>query len=431
MSLELIKAKQEEIAKDFEQFKKDNDAKILELKSKGTVDPTLEAKLVKHDQAFDTLTKSVDELKVAMQRIPANLGAIDEKDGMTDEVKEKWDRLLFSAKAVGNTAAIKDVKGAYNSFLRKIRMPVEALTDSERKALAVLSDPAGGYFVVPEMSSEMVKRIYESTPMRQICSVQSISTDALEIIEDLDEASVGWVGETQTRAETNTPAIAKIVIPVHELYAKPKATQKVLDDAFVNIEQWLMDKLIEKFGREEAYQFVNGNGVNKPKGFQAYTKLLDPASGLIPIDSIGYILSGADGDYTADDIIELFYALKRPYQANAKFLMNRAQFMKVRKFKETSTDNYLWQPGLSGGEPPTLMGVPVIQGDDMPALADGAYPVACGDFKAGYQIVDRFGIRVLRDPYTDKPYVQFYTTKRVGGGIKNFEAIKLLKADST
>jgi len=208
--------------------------------------------------------------------------------------------------------------------------------------------------------------------------------------------------------------------------AKPKASQKLLDDAFVNVEAWLAEKVGEKFARTEATAFVSGDGVNKPRGILTYTA----GDGF---EMIEQIVSGAAADIsaanTADGLINLVMSLKAPYKAGAAFLMERATVKAVRKLKDTQ-GQYFWQPSLTAGNPDMIMGFPVYEADDMETIGANALPIAFGNFKVGYQIVDRFGIRTLRDPYSAKPYVEFYTTKRVGGGVKNFEAIKLLKCST-
>jgi HK97 family phage major capsid protein len=309
--------------------------------------------------------------------------------------------------------AMEAKRAAFNKYCRKGQVT------EELKAMSVESDPDGGYTVLPEMSAEIVKKVYESSPMRQLASVQTISSDALEMIEDLDQVGSGWVGEVDTRSVSSTAQLKKIVIPVHELHASPSASQKVLDDSMWNLESWLSQKVAEKFSRDEATAFVSGNGVLKPRGILSY------ASGT-SFEQIEQVVSGSSGAVTADGLISLVYSLKAPYLAGAAFMMQRATVKEVRKLKD-SQNRYLWEPGLNGSTQERLLGYPVYQANDMEAIAANSLSIAFGDFKAGYQIVDRFGIRVLRDPYSSKPYVIFYTTKRVGGAVKNFEAIKLQK----
>jgi HK97 family phage major capsid protein len=267
--------------------------------------------------------------------------------------------------------------------------------------------------------------------MRQIASVQAISTDALEGIEDLGEAGAGYAGEHAQGSDTTTPQVGKWRIPVYIIDTEPKATQSILDDAAVDVEAWLAGKVADKFARFENAEFVAG--ATKIRGITSYTNAADSGSG-VTWGTIGYIATGTSADFgstvatTADKLIDVVGLLKNAYLPNANWVTRRSVITKIRKFKIGATvDHYIWQPGLTLGAPETILGYPVKRMEDMPALASDSYSLAFGDFKAGYQIVDRMGIRVLRDPYTAKPYVKFYTTKRVGGGVLNFEAIKLLK----
>src|SRR5581483_402045 len=243
-------------------------------------------------------------------------------------------------------------------------------------------------------------------------------------------AESGWVAETATRPETDTPtlaALSEMSFPTMELYAMPAATQALLDDAAVNIDEWIAEEVRDSFAQQEGTAFVTGNGTAKPRGFLDYTKV---AQGSWAWGSIGFILTGVDGAFPASDpgdkLIDLVYAVKSGYRANGTFVFNRATQAVIRKMKD-GEDNYLWQPAAKAGDASTLMGFPVAESEDMPNIAADSYSVAFGDFRRGYLIVDRVGIRVLRDPYSQKPYVLFYTTKRVGGGVQDFDAIKLLK----
>lgn len=291
----------------------------------------------------------------------------------------------------------------------------------QTKALSVTSDPDGGYLVTPTMSATIIQAIFETTPMRQIAAIETISTDALEMIDDHTALSAGWTaGETvDITVDTATPLIAKRNIPTCELYAQPKATQKLIDDAAIDVESWLAGKIADIFSRTQNTAFVSGTGVGQPRGILTY------ASGT-SWGQLQQIATSSSGNVTADSLIALFYSLKDVYMRRATFLMNRSVVQTVRQLKET-TNQYIWQPGLSAGSPDTLMGVPVMMASDMPVAAANSLSVAVGDFKAGYQIVDRQGIRILRDPFTEKPFVKFYATTRVGGDVTNFDAIKLLK----
>lgn len=381
-----LEKKFEDLGRAFEEFKKNNDKVLAEVKAKG--DAAAESKQAA-ERANADISKIQDEIK-ALQTAANRPGAAGEKGASAEEIERKE---------------------AFTKWMRK---------GMESKALSVESDPDGGYLVTPQISAEIVKKVFESSPMRQLADVITISTDSFEIIQDLGEVGSGWVGETASRPATDSAQLKKIVIPVHELYAKPQASQKILDDAAVNVEAWLAGKVADKFARDEATAFMSGNGVAKPKGILAY------ASGTSGFNDIEQVNSGTSGVVTADGLLALVYALKAPYAANAVFMMQRATELAVRKLKD-SQNRYLWEPGLNGSAQSMLVGKPLYQANDMEAVAANALAIAFGDFKQGYQIVDRIGIRTLRDPFSAKPYVEFYTTKRVGGGVKNFEAIKIQK----
>jgi HK97 family phage major capsid protein len=250
--------------------------------------------------------------------------------------------------------------------------------------------------------------------------VEAISTDALDLIDDHASAVAGWTTETAVVAETATPSIAKRHIQTHEMYAQPKATQKLVDDSAIDIEAWLSGKIADIFARTQNTAFIGGSGVGQPRGILTY------AAGA-SWGQIQQVNSGTNGQVTADGLINLFYALKDGYARRASFLMNRSVVQQVRLLKQATTNQYMWQPGLAAGAPDTLLGVPVYMASDMPTAATNSLSVAVGDFKAGYQIVDRIGMRILRDPYTEKPFVKFYATARVGGDVVNSDAIKLMK----
>jgi HK97 family phage major capsid protein len=275
------------------------------------------------------------------------------------------------------------------------------------------------------MNGQIVKQVFETSPMRAYAAVQVISTDALERLFDLNEAGAGWVAETAARPETTTPDLGQWRIPVHEMYGKPLAKQKLLDDAEIDIEAWLAGKIADKFMRLENAAFVTGDGVGKPRGFLTY-----PDGTTLP-GTIDQTNSGANGALASapaggDALIGALYDLKAQYRANATWFMNRATTKLVRQAKD-SDGAYLWQPGIAAGQPATLLGYPVAPFEDMPSPATNSLSIAVGDMRAAYQIVDRMGIRTLRDPFSSKPNVEFYSIKRVGGDVVNFEAIKIIK----
>ncbi len=395
MTLNHITEQVSQLGTAWEQFKQVNNQRLAEIERKGNADPLYSEHLSKINHALDNHKSRMSALETTMSR-PSVAG--------------------HSYKAQSPYAG--EYKKAFTTYLRK---GMDAgLENLESKALSVGSDADGGYTVTPQMSENIVKAINEFSPMRQLANIETISTDSLEVIQDYDEAAAGWTTETGAVSDTNTPQIAKSTISAHELYAQPKATQKLVDDSAVDIELWLSGKVSEVFTRLENKSFIDGDGSGQPKG------ILDYAAGT-NWGEIEQIDSGTDGAVTADSLIQLYYSLQEDYAARATFLMNRSVVQAARLLKEATTDQYLWQPGLAAGADDTLLGVPVRQATDMPVAATDSLSVAIADFSRAYTIVDRIGIRTLRDPFTDKPFVKFYTTKRVGGAVTNFEAIKLLK----
>lgn len=399
MPIEEIKTQVDALGNAWEEFKSVNDRRLEEIEKKGSADPLTSAHVEK-------LNVQITEQKTRLDQLEA--GSAVGLSGSLDEQKESSDLL--------------EHKQAFNGFLRKGNEA--GLDQLEQKALSVGSDPDGGYLVTPEMSSRIIKTIYETSPMRQLASVESISTDSLEFMEDRGEADAGWTSEKGTREETSTPKFSKKSISVHELYACPKATQKLIDDASMNIEGWLAEKVADIFRRKENTAFISGNGNGKPRGILTYNAGTDWGQ----IEQLSS-KSSSGGVLQSDDIIALYYALKEDYATNASFMMNRATVEHVRTLKDAN-NQYIWLPGLTSASSDTLLGAPVHEAADMPTPATNSLAIACADFKNAYQIVDRIGVRVLRDPFTEKPFVKFYSTKRVGGDVVNFEAIKLLKLDA-
>jgi HK97 family phage major capsid protein len=373
----------------FTEFKKTNDEKLALIEKKGHAPADLTEKIDKLQKAMDDKETELKAIKTAMSRTNQTPDAPQTKS-------EKEQKMA----------------AAFKHYLKTGH-------ELELKALSSDSDADGGFLILPEVATEIINKVYETSAMRQFASVQSISSSSLQMLEDLDEAGVGWVGEQGPIAETGTPQFKMIEIPVHEMYAEPKATQRFLDDGQINVESWLAAKVADKFARFENSAFVAGNGVLKAKGILSY----DAGTGFGQVEQIN---SGSATTFTGDSLIEIIYSLKGPYKANANFFMKRETVKVARQLKD-SQGRYLWAPGLDGNTAGSILGYAIQEFADLPVVGAGALSVVFGDLKQGYQIVDRMGIRTLRDPFTAKPYVKFYTTKRVGGGVKNFEAFKILK----
>ncbi len=388
-----IEKKLTEIHEAFHAFKANNEKELKELKERGAVSALTKEEGVKLNDRITGLETELKAAQVALNR------TVQEKQAEEQKGKKTAHQI------------------ATNSYLRKGDRGLSA--DEVKNFMSVDSDPDGGLVVSPEMGSEIITHVFESSPIRQLASVQTISTDSLELLEDLDEVGSGWVGEIEARDETNTPQLKMIDIPAHELYAMPKVTQKFLDDASINVESWLAAKIAAKLARDEATAFVTGSGVKKPKGLLSYAD----GTGFGQVQQVSTVGSGV---IAADDLMTFIYSLKGDYRKGAKFLMRRETTPTLRKFKG-SDGQYLWAPGMNGNTNSSILGYEIIEAADMPTIAASALPIIFGDIKQAYQIVDRLGIRVLRDNLTTKGFVKFYTTKRVGGGVKNFEAYKILK----
>ena len=378
----------------FEAFKETNDRRLAEIERRATADPVTSEKLARIDRALD-------ELSVKGARLPiGGHGAVRAGSGLAH-------------------------KTAFDGYVRKGE--TASLRSLEGKALSVGSEPDGGYLVPDETERMVNSALRDYSPIRAIAGVRQVSGSVYKKPFAITGFETGWVGETAARAQTATPTLAELSFPTMELYAMPAATSSLLDDSAVNIDEWLAGEVRVAFAEQEGKAFVTGDGVNKPTGFLTYPTV---ANASWTWGNIGFVASGAAGAFPAADpgdrLIDLVYAVKAGYRANASFVMNRATQSVLRKMKD-GDGNYLWQPATKPGDAPTLLGYQVAESEDMPNIAPGSLSLAFGDFNRGYLIVDRVGIRVLRDPYSSKPYVLFYTTKRVGGGVQDFDAIKLMK----
>lgn len=401
MEMTEIKNAVDELQRGWHEFRKENDERLQAIEKRGSADALMGEKLGRINARMDEL----QEMITRARRLPSS------GDSNGAEL----------------TAEQQEYKTQLGIYLRKGNE--DNLRVLEQKAMNVGSDPDGGYWVLPDTNGRIAQKIFESSPIREIATVQPISTDALEGDNDLDEAGAGWAGETSTRPETTTPDIGRWRITVEEMYAEPRATQKLLDDSTVDPEAWLVGKVSQRFARLEAAAFVNGNGVVKPRGFANYPTAAT-ADGSRPWGTIEHVATGVSGGWPAsapaDKLIELCYKLKQAYRTNARWVMPRVLVGEVRAFKDDNKQ-YIWMPGIAAGQPQTILGHPVTEAEDVPAKAANSLSVWFGDFRVAYQIVDRLGMQVLRDPYTAKPFVKFYCRRRVGGAVINFEAIKALK----
>ncbi|WP_156679434.1 phage major capsid protein [Sphingomonas profundi] len=315
-------------------------------------------------------------------------------------------------------------KAFVEAYLRK---GVE--TGVELKSLAAVTGDAGGYAVPREIDAMIDRTLKAISPIRAIANVVTVGTSGYRKLVTTGGVASGWVAENGARPVTDTPTFAEVAPPMGELYANPAATQAMLDDAAFDVEQWLANEVATEFARAEGAAFVNGNGTNKPRGFLA-GPITAETDGVRAFGTIQYLASGAAGGFPAtspqDRLIDLIQSLRSPYRQGAAFVMNSATLTAIRKFK-TADGAFLWQPGLIEGRPDTLLGYPIVEAEDMPDIAANSYSIAFGNFRAGYLIAERSETQILRDPFTNKPFVQFYAVKRIGGAVSNSEAIKLMK----
>ena len=374
--------------------------------------------------AFDEQKRRTEELETALNR-PGFAGGDKKSEEMMAEAIRFFETkasasgsLKWRDRPTAKTVDVESYKAWEEQFSTYLRADDRAV---EAKALSVGSNPDGGYLVPTARSNRIIQKIYETSPLRQLATVETIGTEAMEIPIDQDEAGAGWIGEEEYPTETSTPRIGVQRIPVHEMYAKPKATQQILEDASVDVEAWLATKVAERFSRIEATAFMTGNGVKKPRGILTY-----PAGNAGARQTVAQYASGNATSITADAIVAMPFYLKGAYLSNATWLMKRSTVQSIMLLKD-GQGQYLWRPGLLAGQPSSLVGYSVQMADDMPAVANGNLSVAFGDFRRAYTVLDRLGITTLRDPYSAKPFVEFYTRKRVGGDVVDFEAYALMK----
>jgi len=381
----------------FEAFKGANDARLSEIEKKASADTLLEEKVARIDQAVGAAQARLDRA-LSETRRPAI--------GVEPAV----------------VASAPEAKAAFEGYVRTGRE-----LGLELKAGLSSASNSGGYVVPPETERAIERRLMATSPMREIATVRTVASGVFRKPVSTAGIASGWVAETAARPETDPATLALLEFPAADLYANPAATQSLLDDALVDLDEWLASEVEDAFAAQETTAFVTGDGTNKPKGFLGYSIVADASHAW---GDIGYVASGAAGAFAAssptDKLIDLIYAPKAQFRPNGRFVMNRKTVSAVRKFKDAD-GNYIWSPATRPGETASLLGYPVTEIETMPDIAANSHAIAFGDFQRGYLIVDRAGVRVLRDPYSAKPYVLFYTTKRVGGGIQNFDAIKVMK----
>jgi HK97 family phage major capsid protein len=391
----------EDFSRTFEAFKEVNDRRLDEIESRASADVVTEEKLDRIDRALDTAQRRLDQLAVKARR-PA----------------------LASGEMLNDPRLI-DQKNAFAAFLRTGDTSASRRLEAKDYTSNVGAD--GGFLVPQPAEREVLSRMALISPIRAISEVREVSTSTFKKVFATNGPVAGWVAETGARAATASQVFADLTFATPELYAMPAVTPVLLEDAAIDVEAFVMGEIETVFAEMEGDAFINGNGTDKPKGFLNYTKVANTGW---TWGNLGYNVTGVSAGFAgtnpSDNLIDLVFTLKSGYRQNGRFVMNRRTQAQVRKFKDT-TGNYLWHPPVSAGLPSTLMHFPVTDAEQMPDIAADSYSIAFGDFKRGYLVVDRRGMTLLRDPYTAKPYIRYYVTKRVGGGVQDFDAIKLLK----
>lgn len=379
-------------------------AAVTEMRAKqdalsAKVDPLDLAQIEAMNTSIGEMQATLDKINLAMAA--KELGGTDSREATPEERKY---RAAFDAFVRGDETKEAEVRAAHKG-------------DGIKASITRGTEADGGYFAPVEWDRTIQKAMLEVSPIRQLATVTSTSKAGWKELYSDEAWGSGWVGETAARPNTATPTLDEYVYSIGEIYANPLASQTILDDSEVDIEDWIAEGVQEKFNLQEGIAFLSGDGVNKPRGLLTYG-----TGDVHPRGNVRTINTGHASQIQADELLTLIYGLKGRYRGNARFLMNTNTMANIRKLKD-GQDNYIWAPGLVAGQPATILGYPVTDVPDMPDVGAGTVPIVFGDIRAGYRVIDRIGIRVLRDPYSNKPYVQFYTTKRVGGGLKDPEAL--------
>ncbi|MCL4066742.1 phage major capsid protein [Pseudomonas sp. GX19020] len=347
----------------------------------------------------------------------------EERLTMLQKKTMAWGRPALSAVPEENAPH----RQAFNAYLRSGDDEGYRGLSLEGKAMSTAVAADGGYLVSPQTADQIRSMLVSTSSLRSVANVVQVDATSFDVLVDRSEVGSGWATEAVATTETATPTLERIQIRLHELSAMPKASQRLLDDSAFDVEGWLAGKIATRFIRAEASAFINGDGVDKPKGILLPAKVANVSWAW---GNLGYVPTGAAADFAtsnpADCIINLVYALGADYRANGTFLMNSKTAGAVRKMKDAD-GRFLWSDGLAAGEPARLMGYAVLICEDMPDVGANSFPIAFGDFNAGYTIAERPDLRILRDPFSAKPHVLFYATKRVGGDIADYAAIKLLR----
>jgi HK97 family phage major capsid protein len=421
----------DKIANTFEEYKKTNDARIEAVKAgRGTAD--LDAKLAKMDEHINTLS----EMKADLEKLQTKLSRPG-LGGDKDSERQSPESLAYKNAFLAWVRAPKDGERQAAlqqraKELRKVQVKAQSADEDgweTRATQTVTSAGAAGGFALPEIIEQQIARLsVDISPIRQIATVRTVGSPDYKELFDINGAGFEWVGETGTRNQTNTPDLAEVAPTFGMGSAKPQASEESLDDLFFDVEGWLISSAAEAIAQGEGAAFVNGNGTSRPTGFLAGPAPLATADASRAFGTLQYIASGgaAAMPTTLDPFYDMVYGLRARYRRNANWVTSKILLSALRKYKATD-GQYLWQPSLVEGQPERFMGYAIVEAEDMPVVAANAFPIAFGDFKEGYLIADRVGMRITRDEITTPGFVKFYVRKRVGGRLRNTQAIKLLK----
>ncbi len=424
MELKEVKDLIEKQGQAWEEFKKTNDAAI-QAKADGKAIGDLEAKLA-------SLNEALDKVQTKLSRPGAM--ATKSEDRQSPEA-EAYKAAFMNWVRNPSDPERRTALQLRARELRKVETKAGGDEDGfeTRAVQTVTSTGSAGGFALPEIIERQIQRLsVDISPIRQIATVRTVGSPDYKELFDINGAAFEWVGEAGTRSQTNTPDLAEVAPTFGMASARPRASEESLDDLFFDVESWLINSAAEAIAQGEGLAFVSGNGTNRPTGFLAGPTPVTTVDASRAFGTLQYIASGqaAALPTSADVFFDLVYALRARYRANATWVLNKLVLSSVRKYKDT-TNQYLWQPSLSMSQPETFMGYPIAEAEDMPAVGANAFPVAFGDFREGYLIADRVGMRMTRDDITVPGFVQFYIRKRVGGRIRNSQAIKLLRISTT
>lgn len=421
----------DKIATAFDEYKKVNDQRLTAIKEgKSTAD--FDAKLARMDEAISGLDEQKSRLETLEKRLSRPGATGGGNDRVTPEAEAYKTAFLGWVRNPSDVRRQQDLQQRAKE-LRKIEAKSDEDGFETRAAQTVTSTGSAGGFALPEVIERAIARLsVDISPIRQIATVRMVGSPDYKELFDINGAAFEWLGEAATRNQTNTPDLAEVAPTFGLASAKPQASEESLDDLFFDVENWLVSSAAEAIAQGEGAAFVAGNGTNRPTGFLSGPAPLSTTDASRAFGTLQYIPGGqaAAMPTSADIFYDIIYSLRARYRANARWVTSKLVLAAMRKYKD-SQNQYLWQPSLVTDQPATFMGYPITEAEDMPAVAANAFPVAFGDFKEGYLIADRVGMRMTRDEITTPGFVKFYVRKRVGGKLRNTQAIKLLKISTT